>query len=297
MSELFPGSPDTPPRPVSRARELGAYEALWMRERVSFKSLARLFRSRPGSRPSDWVTETEADRLAEAALALARRAGIGAFCMLIPGMADYPTRLREAAYPVEALYCQGDPGILRRRSVAIVGTRRPSLAGAQHAEQLARHVAQAGFTVLSGLAEGIDTRAHRAAVEAGGSTAAVLGTPLTGVHPPGNVDLQRRLARDFLVVSQVPIVRYARQSASMNRQFFRDRDATLAALADAVIVVEAGDRSGALICARHALEQGRRVFIPDSCCRNAALAWPQRLIRRGAVRVREIGEIDEGLAA
>ncbi|HEY2591172.1 MAG TPA: DNA-processing protein DprA, partial [Steroidobacteraceae bacterium] len=147
-----------------------------------------------------------------------------------------------------------------------------------------------------GLAEGIDSVAHWAAIDAGGATVAVLGTPLTAVYPRANADLQRRLARDHLIVSQVPIVRYARQGTSRNRQFFRDRDATLAALSEAIVIVEAGDRSGALICARHALELRRAVFVPERCCRDANLDWPMRLIRQGAVYARSIEDIDACLA-
>ncbi len=266
-----------------------------MRERTTFGSLARLFSRRPGSRPSDFVPQAQAERFGRMALELADRAGIGPFGLLVHRMAAYPTKLRAATHPIEALYVQGRTELLAGRCVAIVGTRHPSRHGAVLARRLARHLAQAGFVVLSGLADGIDTLAHRAAIEAGGGTAAVLGTPLTAVYPPANFELQRRLARDALIVSQVPMLRYARQGTAQNRRFFRDRDATLAALAEAVVIVEAGDRSGALICARHALEQGRRVFIPDSCCRNAALAWPQRLSRRGAVRTQTIEEIDARL--
>jgi len=230
------------------------------------------------------------------ALALARDAGIGEFDLLVHGTRAYPARLRDAAHPVEVLYCQGCPYLLELRCVAIVGTRHPSPAGVALAAQLARRFAQRGFGVLSGLAAGIDSVAHRAALDAGGATVAVLGTPLTAVYPRANAELQRRLARDHLVVSQVPIVRYTRQSMCRNHQFFRDRDATLAALAEAVVIVEAGDRSGALICARHALELRRPVFVPDRCSRDANLAWPMRLIRQGAVCLRSIEDFDERLA-
>jgi len=273
--------------------ELGAYEALWMRERTTFASLARLFGRRPGSRPSDFVPKAEAERFGRAALELADRAGIGSFDLLVHRMLAYPAKLREAKHPVEALYAQGQPDLLAGRCAAIVGTRRPSPEGAALAARIARHLAQAGFVVLSGLAEGIDTLAHCAAIEAGGATAAVLGTPLTTVYPRENIGLQRRLARDYLLVSQVPMVRYGRRSVAQNGQFFRDRDATLAALAEVVVIVEAGDRSGALICARHALDQGRRVFVPEACFHGAALAWPERLLRRGAIRVRTVEQIDE----
>jgi DNA processing protein len=296
MDELALPACDAPPeRAASRLLDLGAYEALWMRERASFGSLARLFRRRPGRRPADIVPRAEAEKYAGMALALATDAGIGAFDLLVHGMRSYPARLRDAVHPVEVLYCQGRAYLFELRCIAIVGTRHPSPAAQALAAQLARHFARRGFAVLSGLAEGIDSIAHWAAIDAGGASVAVLGTPLTAVYPRTNAELQRRLARDHLIVSQAPIVRYTRQGASRNRQFFRDRDATLAALAEAVVIVEAGDRSGALICARHALELRRPVFVPDRCCRDATLGWPMRLIRQGAVYTRSIEDINERL--
>ncbi len=296
VDDLFPRAEAPRTRPIAPLRELGAYEALWTRGRTTFKSLARLFRERPGALPSDLVPEGEADECRRMALALAAAAGAGALAVSVHGMAAYPQRLRSAAHPVEVLYHQGDVSLLGRRGVAIVGTRHPSRIGVCRAALLARHLAKAGFVVLSGLAEGIDTAVHRAAIEAGGATAAVLGTPLTACFPPANAGLQRRLARDYLLVSQVPIVRYARQSVEANRQFFRERNATLAALAEAVIVVEAGERSGALIPARHALEQGRKLLVLDHCFRDPALQWPARLAARGAVRVRKLEDIERRLA-
>ncbi len=278
-------------------RELGAYEALWARERTTFRSLARLFRNHPGALPSDLVSRGQAEEHRRRALELAAAAGVDGLGVSVRGMPAYPQRLRSAAHPIEVLYHQGPLPLLARRCIAIVGTRHPSRDGAQRAAYLARHLAKSGFVLLSGLAQGIDTEVHLAAIEAGGLTAAVLGTPLTACFPAANADLQRRLAREYLLVSQVPIVRYARQTVDENRQFFRERNATLAALAEATIVVEAGERSGAIIPARHALQQGRQVFILDGCFRDSALGWPHRLAERGAIRVRKLEDIESRLVA
>jgi DNA processing protein len=295
VDDLFAASGLTPRRTTAPLRELGAYEALWMRDGTTFKSLARLFRNRAGALPSDFVAPAEADAHRDRALDLVAAVGTGSFEICVHGMPAYPRRLRGAAHPVELLYYQGRWELLSERCLAIVGTREPTRAGARRAAQLSRHFARAGFTVLSGLARGIDTVAHVAAIEAGGRTAAVLGTPLTACFPAENTRLQRQLARDYLVVSQVPILRYAGQSPDANRQFFRERNATLAALAEATIVVEAGERSGALIAARHALDQGRRVFILDSCFCRPDLRWPVRLAGRGAIRVGELAELESRL--
>jgi len=284
-------------RPIEPVRELGAYEALWLNELTSFAHLARVFREHRGALPSDLVPRVEAERRGREALALAAAAGLARLEIQVHGAPGYPARLRDALHPLELIYFQGRWPLLEQRSVAIVGTRAPSGAGLKRAARLARHFARAGFVVLSGLAAGIDTAAHEGAIGAGGSSVAVLGTALTACYPPGNAALQRRLAREFLVLSQVPILRYARASAAANRAFFPARNATLAALAEATVVVEAGERSGALIAARHALEMGRKVFVLESCAARTELEWPRRLIARGAIRVREPEEIDERLAA
>jgi DNA processing protein len=297
VDDLFAPSHLPSARAIAPLRELGAYEALWLREGTTFRSLAHVFRTHPGALPSDFVSEREAvahgDRVLEAAAA----GGRGTFGITVHGMPDYPHRLRSAASPVELLYHQGRLGLLSARCLAIVGTRHPSREGERCAGRLAHHFAQAGFTIVSGLARGIDAAAHSAAIEAGGATAAVLGTPLTVCFPRQHERLQRQLADDYLVVSQVPILRYARQSRPDNRCFFRERNATVAALAEALILVEADDRSGALIPARHALEQGRPVFIPESAFRRPELGWPARLAARGAVQVRRISDIESHLAA
>ncbi len=297
MNDLLSLAELSQSRSIAPFRELGAYEALWMRERATFKSLARLFREHPGALPSDLVPESKADEYRRAALQMVAAAGADDLGVSVHGMPIYPRRLRSAAHPVEVLYYQGDLSLLGRRCIAVVGTRQPSVAGAGRAAELARGLARAGWVVLSGLAQGIDAVAHLAAIEADGATAAVLGTPLTACFPLAHAALQRRLAHDYLVVSQVPIVRYSRQAVAANRQFFRERNATLAALAEAVVLVEAGDRSGALIGARHALEQGRRLFVLDECFGDPALRWPGRLVTRGAIRVRGLGDIERQLAA
>ncbi|HTV52162.1 MAG TPA: DNA-processing protein DprA [Steroidobacteraceae bacterium] len=284
-------------RPLSALAELGAYEALWADERTSFASLARLFRAYPGARPSDLVTPRTAREHGAQALALAAAAGVGDFEVCVHGMASYAARLRDAACPLELIYYQGRWPLLDGRCVALVGTRKPSAAGLRCATAAGRLLALAGFTILSGLARGIDTAVHRAVLAAGGATAAVLGTALTASYPPENAALQRRLAREQLLVSQVPLIRYARQGSERNRAFFRARNATLAALAEALVVVEAGDRSGALIAARHACEQRRKVLLLPPCLDDRTLRWPAALLRRGARALAHLEDLESALAA
>ena len=278
-------------RAVMPARELGAYEALWAREGTSFKTLAETFRQHPGSIPSDFVPEREAEQYSRRVLDALREAGIRHFGIRVHGAGEYPPKLRDAQHPIELLYFQGNWDITHSRCVAIIGTRQPTEAGKRRAAKLARSFVKDDFTVVSGLARGIDTVAHRAAIQAKGRTVAVLGTPITSCYPPENKDLQRLIADEYLVISQVPIIRYSQQGSKGNWCFFPERNVTMCALTEATVIVEAGNLSGTLIQARHAILQNRKLFILDSCFRNLDLTWPAKYLGRGAIRVREFDEI------
>lgn len=281
--------------PVSPMLEIGAYESLWLRPGMTFPRLASLFRQAPSSRPSDLVPREEAMETAEQALALLRSRGAGRIGVRIHGAGEYPAKLRDAKHPVELLYFQGWWDLVETRCVAVVGTRHPTAEGVHLTKEIATALVADGFTVVSGLAAGVDTAAHTAALEAGGRTIAVLGTPLANVYPPENAALQARIARDFLVISQVPAVLYAKQTPLHNRFFFPERNATMSALTEATIIIEAGNTSGTLIQARAALHQKRKLFILDRCFRVPALTWPERFQKQGALRVRDYAEIRAAL--
>jgi DNA processing protein len=299
MSSLLPeGTPsDFAPRAASPSREIGAYEALWAREGAWFKSIADCFRTHAGALPSDFVPPQDVERYSTLALSAIRAAGIERFGVRLHGAGDYPAKLRDAAHPIELLYFQGLWDLVNTRCVAIVGTRHPSDAGKRRAARLARLLAADGFTIVSGLARGIDTAAHRGAIAAGGYTIAVLGTPITEVYPAENRELQGQIAAQHLLVSQVPIVRYGMQHMRARRLFFPERNATISALSEASVIVEVGETSGSLVQGRQALKQGRKLFILDNCFRIPSIAWPARLIEQGAIRVRDYEEIKSHLAA
>ncbi|MGH8244753.1 MAG: DNA-processing protein DprA, partial [Steroidobacteraceae bacterium] len=237
-----------------------------------------------------------AEKYSRLALGTIRAEGIQHFGIRVHGAGDYPDKLRDAEHPVELLYFQGNWDITSTRCVAVVGTRKPSEDGLRRTAKLARRLANDGFTVASGLAQGIDTAAHTAAIEAGGLTIAVLGTPITSCYPPENRELQKCIANEFLVVSQVPIVRHSRQTWHGNRFFFPERNVTMSALTEATVIVEAGNTSGTLIQARHAIQQKRKLFILDSCFRNAELTWPAKYVELGAIRVSDFEDIRAHLA-
>lgn len=289
-------SADFAERAISPKRELGAYEAMWAREGAWFTSIAQTFTQHPDSIPSDFVSEAEIEKYARLALGAIRNAGIRHFGVRIHGAGEYPEKLRDADHPVELLYFQGLWDLVSTPSVAIVGTREPTEDGRRRTTKLTRLFVEDGFTIVSGLARGIDTVAHTTAIAQSGFTIAVLGTPITECYPPENSELQHQIADKHLLISQVPIVRYAQQHVRANRYFFPERNVTMSALTDATVIVEAGETSGTLVQARAALKQHRKLFILDSCFQNPSLTWPESFAKQGAIRVTDYDDIKRHLA-
>lgn len=283
-------------RAVSPLRELGAYEVLWSNQRATFKSISEKFASRPGAVPSDFVDHRKADQCARVVREELAKAQVDKFGVRVHGAGEYPQKLRDAAHPIELLYYQGWWDLVYSRSVAVVGARQPSDEGIARTRKLVRMLVKDDFTIVSGLAAGIDTAAHQTAIDEGGRTIAVIGTPLSAVYPRSNSDLQRRISKDFLLISQVPVCRYGSQDYRKNRYFFPERNVTMSALTEATIIVEASETSGTLIQARAALRQGRKLFILDSCFKNKNITWPERFARQGAIRVVDYDDIRKHLS-
>lgn len=282
-------------RGLSPLRELGAYEWLWAQPGATFKSIADRFRARPDALPSDFVPHALAESTAREVIAKLAERGVEQFGLTIHQTYEYPRELRDARYPVDLLYHMGTWNLVETNAIAIVGTRKPSDEALAETEVLVRALVAKEWTIVSGLAEGIDTRAHATALAAGGRTIAVIGTPISEAYPRANAELQRRIAQDFLVVSQVPVLRYYQQTWMHNRSFFPERNITMSALTLATVIVEAGDSSGTLFQARAAIQQGRKLFILDRCFENPELKWPHEYERQGAIRVRDHAEIVEAL--
>ncbi len=275
--------------PVNVEDEMGAYEFLWSQQGTTFKRLAELFKRNPDSLPSELVEE---NYIKDTLNQLEYWISNSEFNILLNGTLDYPEALRDATYPVEMIYYKGCLELLSTpKRIAIVGTRNPTDEGARRARKLSRQLVEVGYTIFSGLARGIDTVAHKTAIEFGGNTVAVIGTPITEYYPQENKELQDYIADNHLLISQVPIKRYHEQNFRVNRIFFPERNATMSALSQATVIVEAGETSGSLIQARAALSQGRKVFILDSCFNNPKITWPQKYAEKGAIRVRDIDDI------
>lgn len=278
---------------VSPAVELAAYEALWDQQGASFKTIAEKFRQAHDVRPSDLVQPADIREYAQRLESLTSETG--SFGVRVNGAGEYPKKLRDATYPVELLYFQGWWDLINSPCVAIVGSREASDEGVRRARRLAFNLVKDGYTVVSGLAKGIDTAAHKAAIEAKGRTIAVIGTPLNQSYPKENEELQSFIKENFLLISPVPFCRYSNQTAYWNRNFFPERNKVMSALTEATIIVEAGETSGTLVQARSALQQKRKLFILDSCFKNPDITWPKSYEAKGAIRVSDYEDIRKHL--
>lgn len=282
--------------PSALTLELGAYEALWLRSGATFKTVSERIAAAPNGRPSDLVDRETAARCARDVAERFARAGLRDVGMRLYGAPDYPPKLRDARYPLRAFYCRGDLSLASAPSVAVVGARQLSPQGAARAKRLVRHLVEDGFTVVSGLAAGTDRVAHATALEMGGRTIAVLGTPIHKTYPRENADLQKRIAESFLLISQVPALLYETKDWRYNRKFFPERNITMSALTDASIIVEIGESNGTYIQSKAALDQGRPLFLLNNCFRKPGIAWPAEFAKRGAVRTYDYKQIRERLA-
>jgi DNA processing protein len=203
---------------------------------------------------------------------------------------DYPQTLLEIADPPAVLYCKGRRELLGQPALGIVGSRNATPQGLRDAEAFAHALADAGLTIVSGLALGIDAAAHRGGLAGAGSSIAVIGTGLDRVYPARNQALARQLASDGLIVSE-----FALGTAPMPGHFPR-RNRIISGLARGVLVVEAAPDSGSLITARVATEQGREVFAIPGSIHSPLSRGCHALIKQGAKLVECAADILDELA-
>jgi DNA processing protein len=199
----------------------------------------------------------------------------------------YPAPLKNIHDPPPVLYVLGDPKMLDCRGIAMVGSRAATHYGRNVAAQLADGLVKKGFTVISGLALGIDTESHKGALAAGGRTIAVLGCGLDVIYPPSNHLLYKEIASSGAVVSEYPL---GTQPDSFR---FPARNRIISGLSLGVVVVEATKRSGSLITANHALEQGREVFAVPGRIDSMKSTGSHTLLQEGAKLVFNINDITE----
>ena len=202
---------------------------------------------------------------------------------------DYPLHLRNIYHPPPVLYLRGSLARSDEWAVAVVGTRRVTAYGKEAARRIAGELASAGVTVVSGMARGVDSAAHKAALDAGGRTIAVLGCGVDLAYPTENRRLMKRIIEQGAVLSEYSL------GTPPEARNFPPRNRVISGLSLGVVVVEAGKRSGALITADFAVEQGRDVFAVPGNMFNSASQGCNRLIQQGAKLVLNVEDILEEL--
>lgn len=225
------------------------------------------------------------DRVARAAAVVER----SPMAVLTPGHVAYPARLRELYDPPGLLFASGSLALAGEASIAVIGSRRSTAYGRDATGFFAAGLARSGYHVISGLARGIDRAAHQAALDAGGRTIAVVGCGIDVPYPPEHARLQERIATEGLLLSE-----FLPGEPPLPHHFPR-RNRIIAALSQAVLVVEAGPKSGAFGTVDHALDLGREVFAVPGPIGRESSAGTHRLIQEGASLVTAVPEILEEL--
>ncbi len=204
---------------------------------------------------------------------------------------DFPDFLRQISDPPTLLYIVGNAEALHMPALSIVGSRNPTRAGKENAYEFARHLGQSGFCIVSGLAQGIDTAAHEGALDTGAMTVAFLGHGIDRVYPAANRDLAHRISQNGVLVSEYPL------GSPPRKEHFPQRNRLISGLSLGTLVVEAARRSGSLITARLAGEQGREVFAIPGSIHSPLSRGCHQLIRQGAKLVESADDIVSELGA
>jgi DNA processing protein len=220
-----------------------------------------------------YLASGSANRDAEEAVEMARRAGVRIMSVLD---ADYPALLRQVYDPPAVLYISGEPRFLQGPAIAIVGSRRSSVYGEEVALKLARELVRVGLVIVSGMARGIDAKAHQGAMEGSGETVAVLGTGIDITYPREHRRLRQEIERNGCTISEFP---YGCHPAPQN---FPVRNRIISGLSYGTVIPEASEFSGSLITARLTLEQDRELWAVPGNITNPGSYGPNYLIKQGA---------------
>ena len=289
MNTLFPASVPTPELrlalvpgigPRLRQKLLSHFGSSQAVLRASQEELLRV--DSIGVQTSRAIVAARGDRLAEETVALCQRRAIQ---IVLAENPNYPRLLREIPDPPCVLYLHGRWDPRDNLAIAIVGTRQLTGYGRRQAHRLAGELATAGMTIVSGLARGIDAAAHRGALEAKGRTIAVLGSGLLNIYPPEHRKLASEIRESGALISELPP--YHKPSRGM----FPQRNRIITGLCLGVVVIEAAEQSGALISARHGIEQGREVFAMPGPVDHRTSRGCHRLLREGARLVESASDV------
>ena len=286
---------------ISPQQEMSAYETLWAMENIKESELKELFkRYTPSKALQEMGNQKELFQTDKSPRTIQHKVDkflnsllsnkFHTFSIVVNGNTQYPRNLTNN-YPIGLFYYKGNLDLLSGKCISIVGARKASVNGMSKAKQLVKELKKEQFVIVSGLAKGIDTVAHESAIEQKGWTIGVIGTPLNEYYPIENKGLQDKIAKDFLLISQVPFYKYAHEPFKHRAYHFPRRNMTMASISSATVIVEAGDSSGTLVQARECLKQNKKLFILDSCFDNSQIKWPAKFLKKGAIRVKDTSDI------
>ena len=286
------------PKVIFPYTEMLAYEYLWAQEQSSLKKIAEMLSLR-AKLPSEVIDEMTPDFFGN----FSQRKNVikefidgkikspPSFSLLLKESPQFPDKLLQAKYPIDLFYYRGNPDLVNTNCISVVGTRKVSDEGYKRTKKLVRLLSDENLTLVSGLAEGVDTVALNTAIKCKMNVIGVIGTPIDEYYPRKNINLQEEIAVKHLLISQVPFYKYYTQPFLTKRLYFLERNATMAALSLATVIVEASDTSGTLAQARACMEQRRLLFILNSCFENLSITWPRKYEEMGAIRVRDITDV------
>ena len=278
---------------VSVYNEIIAYETLWVNMKGSIKELTNLFKSSK-QMPSELINiVADKDELKyhiDEAINKAKP-----FSANVQGAIQFPHSLKDANNAFPVLYHRGDLELLNIPSISVIGSSDVSELGRKRTRKLVGGLVEAGYSIVSGLAKGVDTEAMQTAIDSKGVTIGVIGTPINEFYPKENKELQYKVMSDYLLLSHVPIYYYSIMPVKDKCHFFTQRNEIMAAISQATVIVEASETSGLLIQAIECLRQGRKLFILNSCFEDNNITWPKRFLEKGAIRVNKIEDIIDEL--
>ena len=286
---------------ISPYNEMLAYETLWAIKGIKEKILKESFSNYTPSETLKELTSQSAlfsskessDKIKNKVskfLDTSLKNEFKTFSIMVNKNFQYPENLNKI-HPIGLFYYKGSLDILHTKCISIVGARKAIKCVIDSTKKLSKELVSEGFTIVSGLATGIDTAAHESAIKNGGNTIGVIGTPINKYYPKENKELQDEIAKKFLLISQVPFYKYANESFAHRKFHFPRRNGVMASISEATVIVEASDTSGSLTQARECLKQEKKLFILDSCFKNPKIKWPLNYEKRGAIRVKSAKDI------
>ena len=287
---------------ISAYEEMLSYETLWALKDLKEPDLRDFFK-RGGYIPSQALMEAVKTQLCRAENINTLKKTVNMFLtqllssrvffsVTVNGSIQYPRNLTVAQYPLGLLYYKGQLDLINTKSISVIGTRTPSEKGVKNTKKLVQDLVSKGFTIISGLAKGIDTIAHQSTLKNKGRTIGVIGTPIDKYYPQENKLLQDQIAKEYLLISQVPFYRYKTEPFKHHAHHFPRRNKVMATLSLATVVMDISEETlGSQVQARECLRQNKKLFIHESLFHNPKIRWPAQYEKKGAVRIKTAEDI------